>query len=161
MFEITSHSPEETKRIAAAVGGLLLPGDLVNLSGELGAGKTLFVKGLAGALDIPEEMVTSPTFSILNEYEGTGVLLYHFDFYRLGSERELENIGFQDYFYGSGISIVEWGDLFPEHLPDDRLDVVMEKTGPQARRLSFSGFGERGRHIAEQVRRLLSVHPGH
>ncbi|MDI9440250.1 tRNA (adenosine(37)-N6)-threonylcarbamoyltransferase complex ATPase subunit type 1 TsaE [Candidatus Darwinibacter acetoxidans] len=160
-MEIASHSPEETMRIAEAVGELLRPGDLLNLNGELGAGKTLFVKGLAAALGIPAEMVTSPTFSIINEYMGKGGLLYHFDFYRLQDELELENIGYQDYFYGSGITVVEWGDLFREQLPEERLDIVLEKAGSQGRKLTFSGCGDRGREIAEQVRRRLGVHPRH
>ncbi|HPT83966.1 MAG TPA: tRNA (adenosine(37)-N6)-threonylcarbamoyltransferase complex ATPase subunit type 1 TsaE [Limnochordia bacterium] len=158
MIELTSHSPEETKRLAAAVGELLQAGDLLNLSGELGAGKTLFVKGIAAALGIPEDVVTSPTFSIINEYQGEGGLLYHFDFYRLQDESELENIGCQDYFYGPGISVVEWGDLFPHHLPEERLDIVLEKLGPQERRLQFKGSGERGRELAAEVRRRLGVH---
>ena len=161
MISVISHSPEETRRIAAAVGELLRSGDLLNLTGELGAGKTLFVKGLAGALGIAEDLVTSPTFSMINEYAGEGGLLYHFDFYRLQDEQELENIGYQDYFYSTGITVVEWGDLFPAHLPEERLDIVLEKSGPQERRLQFSGCGERGRELAEQVRRRLGVHPRH
>lgn len=155
MIEFASKGPEDTGRIAQVVGELLLPGDLLSLIGDLGAGKTLFVKGLATALGIQEDMVTSPTFSIVNEYEGKGGLLYHFDFYRLRDEYELENIGYQDYFYGSGITVVEWGDLFPHHLPAERLDIVFEKTGPFGRRLRISGWGERGRELEEQIRRRL------
>ncbi len=159
-MELVAHSPEETMAIAAAVGELLRPGDLLNLIGELGAGKTLFVKGLAGALGIAEDLVTSPTFSIVNEYEGGGGLLYHFDFYRIEDELELENIGCQDYFYGTGISVVEWGDLFPAQLPEERLDILLEKTGPRSRRLTFRGVGARGRELAAEIRRRLGVRSG-
>lgn len=157
LLEAVSNSPEETMLAAKAVGELLLPGDLLNLNGELGAGKTLFVKGVAQALGIPAEVVTSPTFSILNEYEGEGGLLYHFDFYRLEDELELENTGYQDYFYGSGITVVEWGNLFEAHLPGERVDITLEKTSTQGRKLIFAGRGQRGREIMERLRGLSGV----
>lgn len=157
MLTITSLSPQETMELGREVGRMLAPGDLLNLNGELGAGKTLFVKGLALALGINPEEVTSPTFSIINEYEGEGGLLFHFDLYRLEDGLELEQIGYQDYFYSSEITVVEWGDLFKANLPPERLDIILENTGPEERKLTFVGQGARGRELEEELRGLFSV----
>ena len=161
MFITTSSSPEETLLIGETVGKLLSPGDLVNLNGELGAGKTLLVKGVAQALKLPADAVTSPTFSIINEYTQGQVALFHFDLYRLEDELALEQVGYEDYFYGSGITVVEWGDLFQDHLPDERLDILLEHAGSDQRKLSFTGHGVRGKQLAQQLRGLFSVRSRH
>lgn len=152
---LTSTSPEETMEIGGILSQCLLPGDLVNLGGTLGAGKTLFVKGVGQGLGIDPGVVTSPTFSIINEYEGTKFPLYHFDLYRLESDLDLEQVGFEDYFYGSGITVVEWGDLFTHYLPQDRLDICLKSSAPKERTLSIVGHGERGRQVEEKLRGLF------
>ena len=161
MFITTSSSPEETLLLGETVGKILKAGDLVNLNGELGAGKTLFVKGVASALGLGADVVTSPTFSIINEYIGGQLELYHFDLYRLEDELSLEQVGYLDYFYGSGITLVEWGDLFKDHLPDERLDIVFEQQGSEDRKLTFIGQGARGKEIEEELRGLFSVRSRH
>jgi tRNA threonylcarbamoyladenosine biosynthesis protein TsaE len=116
-FVIYSSSEEETIKIGEELGKLLKPGTIIGLNGELGTGKTVFVKGIARGLNTLEEP-NSPTFVIMNKYEGR-IPLYHFDLYRISSAEELEGIGYEDYFYGNGVTVVEWSDrvkgIFPEY----------------------------------------------
>lgn len=155
MLVVTSNSPENTMEIGQALGKILLPGDLLNLNGNLGAGKTLFVKGVGEALGIAPDVVTSPTFSIINEYEGEKTPLYHFDLYRLEDDLDLEQVGYLDYFYGAGITVVEWGNLFRYHLPDERLDITLKSISQEGREISLQGQGQRGKKIEEQLRGLF------
>jgi tRNA threonylcarbamoyladenosine biosynthesis protein TsaE len=118
---ITSSSEEETINIGEELGKLLTPGTIIGLNGELGAGKTVFVKGIARGLNTQEEP-NSPTFVIMNKYEGR-IPLYHFDLYRISSAEELEGIGYEDYFYGNGVTVVEWSDRVKEIFPDKTIRV--------------------------------------
>ncbi len=118
---ISSSSEEETINIGEVLGKLLTPGTIIGLNGELGAGKTVFVKGIARGLNIQEEP-NSPTFVIMNKYEGR-IPLYHFDLYRISSAEELEGIGYEDYFYGNGVTVVEWSDRVREIFPDRTIRV--------------------------------------
>lgn len=154
LFKVNTTSPQETLALGNKLGRLLLPGDLVNLNGDLGAGKTLLVKGIGVGLGLDEAEVTSPTFAIINEYVGEQ-LLYHFDLYRLESDLELEQIGYLDYFYGLGITVVEWGDLFTDHLPDQRLDLTIKVIDLQTREFIFEPRGERHVQIVEELRGLF------
>ena len=121
MKEHKSTSPQATQELAAALAGRLHCGDVILLRGDLGAGKTEFVKGLATNLAAPEP-VTSPTFSLLNVYQGS-IPIYHFDLYRLQYPEELEGIGFDEFAYGKGLTIVEWADRFPTEMPDEYIAV--------------------------------------
>jgi tRNA threonylcarbamoyladenosine biosynthesis protein TsaE len=128
MDDITavSHSPEQTASLGAALGRALRPGDVVLLTGDLGAGKTQFTKGIAQALGI-EEAVTSPTFNLVCEYDSVqGVTLRHFDLYRLEDEAELDDIDYFGLLEGNAICVVEWGDKFPNALPLGYLLVTFE-----------------------------------
>lgn len=138
MMVVETASPEETAALGERVGRALAAGDTVALAGDLGAGKTAFVQGLARGLGIGER-VASPTFTIVNEHEDGRVPLFHVDFYRLEDEGELDAIGFDDYFARGGIVVVEWADRFPRAMPAERLDVRIEITGPATRRLTLSG----------------------
>ncbi|HHU60853.1 MAG: tRNA (adenosine(37)-N6)-threonylcarbamoyltransferase complex ATPase subunit type 1 TsaE [Bacillota bacterium] len=155
MFKLNSSSFEQTIEAGVKLGKLLLPGDLLNLNGDLGAGKTLFVKGVGMGLGVEQDFITSPTFAIINEYEGGSHPLYHFDLYRLETELELEQIGYLDYFYGDGITAVEWGNLFEEFLPEERLDITLESMGLDARDITFTGKGKRGKMLEEKMRGLF------
>ncbi len=155
MLLIQSQNPEQTLAIGKAVGEVLRPGDFINLNGTLGAGKTLLVKGIAEGQGIDPEDVTSPTFALINEYHGR-YSLYHFDIYRLDRPEELEDIGYEDYFFGTGICLVEWGDQFSEYLPDDRLDVTLEQTGTTARKITLAGRGTRGTELEAILREALA-----
>jgi len=155
VLTVKSASPGQTVEIGEALAKSLFPGDLVNLNGTLGAGKTLLVKGIGQGLGIDPSAVTSPTFAIINEYEGTTFPLYHFDLYRLESDLDLEQVGFEEYFYGLGVTVVEWGDLFRHYLPDSRIDITLEPLGSEERKLTLVGHGERGREVVEQFRGLF------
>ena len=121
-----SNSPEETFKIARQLGKQAKPGEIYCLSGELGVGKTVFSQGFASGLGIAED-INSPTFTILQTYESGKMPLYHFDVYRLGDAWEMEEIGYDDYFFGEGVCLIEWADLILEILPADRKNVRIEK----------------------------------
>jgi tRNA threonylcarbamoyladenosine biosynthesis protein TsaE len=120
-------NPEATREVAAEFVVQLKPGNVVALVGDLGAGKTEFVKGLAAGLDATAA-VTSPTFTLIHEYQGGRLPLYHMDFYRLSSEAELDEIGFDDYLNQSGICAVEWANRFPERIPNAAIWVTLSIT---------------------------------
>lgn len=120
-----SNGPEETAEIAYKFAKSLKPGDVLCMNGDLGAGKTAFVQGLAKGLGI-SEYLSSPTFTIVNCYEGT-LPLYHFDVYRIQDPEEMYEIGYEEYVYGDGISVIEWAENIKDILPDKRYDITIEK----------------------------------
>lgn len=120
-----SNSYDETVKIASDFAETLKAGDVLCLYGDLGVGKTAFVQGLAKGLKI-EEFVTSPTFTIVNEYEGT-LPLYHFDVYRIADSDEMYEVGYDDYIYGEGVSVIEWSELIRDILPQNRYDITISK----------------------------------
>lgn len=119
-------SPEETEKIAEAFGREAGSGAVFALSGDLGTGKTVFSKGFAKGLGITETVV-SPTFTILREYRSGRLPLYHFDVYRIEEPEEMNEIGYKEYFYGDGVSLVEWADAVPEIIPRDAVRITIEK----------------------------------
>jgi len=120
----TTKSPEETHDLAFRFASQLNEGNVLLLTGELGAGKTCFIQGLAAGLDVPEgTYVRSPSFTLINEYRGGRLDLYHIDFYRLDEGADLEALGLDEYFYSNGITAVEWADKFPDSLPSDGLAI--------------------------------------
>lgn len=121
MLLIESESPEQTQSVGARIAAFARAGDVISLSGDLGAGKTTFTQGLAEALHC-QTRPTSPTFTIVHEYDCV-LPLYHFDAYRLAGPEELERLGFEEYFYGQGVSIVEWGDKVARLLPPETLNI--------------------------------------
>ena len=124
-MEVMTHSPEETRALGERLAGAVGPGTVVAFTGDLGAGKTAFISGMARGLGI-EERVTSPTFTIVNEYEGGRLPLFHFDMYRLGSADELFHIGWEDYLARGGVCAVEWSENVAEAIEDDavRVDIA-------------------------------------
>lgn len=108
------------------MGAEAQPGDVYCLSGDLGVGKTVFTQGFAAGLGV-EESVCSPTFTIVQEYEGEKMPFYHFDVYRIGDVEEMDEIGFDDYIYGEGVCLIEWADLIREILPEDFVGIFIEK----------------------------------
>ena len=133
-MEYVSNSPAETEALGAALAGRLKPGAVVAFSGDLGAGKTAFVRGLARGLGIPER-VTSPTFTIVNEYEGGRLPLFHFDMYRLGSSDELFDIGWEDYLVRGGVCAVEWSENVSDALEGDCIRVDIRRGAHDNQRL--------------------------
>ena len=121
-----SNSPKETENIAKAFSKELKTGDVVCLNGDLGTGKTAFVQGLVKALGYAEP-ISSPTFTIVNCYEGARLPIYHFDVYRIEDSDEMYEIGYEEYVYGDGISLIEWSEKIKDILPCDRYDITIEK----------------------------------
>lgn len=124
-MEYISNSYEDTQTIAAEFSKTLKPGDAVCMYGDLGAGKTAFVQGLAKGLGI-NEPITSPTFTIVNEYTGR-LMLYHFDVYRISDSDEMFEIGYDEYIDGDGVCVIEWPQLISDILPDSRYEVTISK----------------------------------
>lgn len=148
MVEKTSASVDETIELGRQLSACLRPDDVVLLSGDLGAGKTQFSKGVAAGLGVSAD-VTSPTFNILIEYEGSSLMLYHFDLYRLEDAEELEDIDFYGMLESGGVSLVEWGDKFPDAMPDEYLDVRIAVDGDGVRHLTATGRGDAGQRLEE------------
>lgn len=132
---LISSSPEETRAMGEKIGRTLRPGAVICLYGELGAGKTCLIQGLARGLGVKEEKeVKSPTFVLIREYEGR-FPIYHFDLYRIESEQELEGLGYEEYFYGRGVTLIEWADKIQEHLPPNRIEIHLTFLDENERRI--------------------------
>ncbi len=125
IIELNSSNEQDTIRIAAEIGSLLRAGDLLVINGELGAGKTYFAKGIAKGLDI-DDMVNSPTYTLINEYQGR-LPFYHWDVYRLSDPEEIFELGSDEYFYGRGVTLIEWGERIAELLPEEYLQIDIER----------------------------------
>ena len=138
-MEFITNSPEETERVGAALGKILYPGAVLAYRGDLGAGKTAFTRGLARGLGCREQ-VTSPTYTIVNEYLGGRLPLFHFDMYRLRSADDLFDIGWEDYLERQGVCAVEWSENVADAL-EDAITVNIEKTGEESRRITVEGSG--------------------
>ncbi len=126
-----THATEETIALGERLGAALEPGDVLVLTGDLGAGKTQLTKGIAAGMGITDD-VTSPTFNILMVYEGAAMPLYHFDLYRLDDPDQLEDIGFYEMLEGDGACVIEWGEQFTEQIGPERLDVYLTRLDAQA-----------------------------
>lgn len=126
MEYIETNSPEETFAAGKKLGLSARPGEVYTLNGELGVGKTVFTQGVAAGLGITEH-VNSPTFTIVQIYETGRLPFYHFDVYRIGDVEEMDEIGYEDYFYGNGICMVEWAELIRELIPADAKNITIEK----------------------------------
>jgi tRNA threonylcarbamoyladenosine biosynthesis protein TsaE len=143
-WTVETHSPEETLELGRRIGRAAKPGDVLALAGDLGTGKTVLAKGVAEGLGAAAAReVVSPTFVLCREYLDGRLPLYHFDAYRLRGAADLEGIGASEIFGGDGLSLVEWADRAPQALPQDRLEVHLEVTGPESRRLTFAARGPR------------------
>ena len=136
-MEFITHSPEETEVLGAALAKLLLPGDIIAYRGDLGAGKTAFTRGLAKGLGCGEA-VTSPTYTIVNEYLSGRIPLFHFDMYRLASADDLWSIGWEDYLDRGGVCAVEWSENVEEAL-EGAVQVSIETLGADTRRIRMEG----------------------
>jgi tRNA threonylcarbamoyladenosine biosynthesis protein TsaE len=137
-LQLRSDSPHETRMLAAGLARLLAPGQVVLLFGDLGSGKTTFVKGICAALGAPGN-ITSPTFTIMHVYRGAEVTIYHFDFYRLESWREIAALGFEEYLDGDGICLIEWPERVLPLLPSSgNLSAATQTPSPRVVRVQLS-----------------------
>ena len=155
MFKFKSDAPARTAELARRLAGVMRPGTVICLDGDLGAGKTLFVQNLAASLGVQGE-VTSPTFNLMNLYEDGRLPLVHFDLYRLEQEYELDEIGFYDYVENpDGLVLIEWAEKFPECLPEDHIALQIQRTDVENERvLVFSLAGSALQDVYKEMEKL-------
>lgn len=151
-WTITLSSQAATEAFGRTIGQALTGGETLALSGELGAGKTALVRGIAAGLGAPPQAVSSPTFVLIHEYHGR-LPLVHVDLYRLRSEAEAESTGLQDYFHGLTVTAIEWADKFPALLPGDRLDIMLRHANPTTRTAHLAAQGPHSAQLLATLRR--------
>lgn len=151
MLRIATASPHETEQLGRDIGSLLQPGAFLALRGDLGGGKTCLTRGVVAAL-APQSahLVASPTYAIMNCYPGS-TPVYHFDFYRLGGDDDVTELGFEEYFYGEGVCIVEWSERLSELLPGDAVTLLFEYEGDDTRLITITSSGQTSDRILEQL----------
>lgn len=138
-FELTSL--EKTEKLGIILGTIAEPGDIITLQGPLGAGKTALTQAIARGLEIdPRIYVTSPTFSLLHEYHGR-IPLYHMDLYRLAGIDDIEALGFREYIFGNGLTVIEWPDRLEDQMPAERLHIELVMTSESSRTAILTGYG--------------------
>ena len=147
-YKITSRDQEDTLEILQNIESEKFPGMVICLNGELGSGKTVFVKGFASALGI-DENITSPTFNLIKEYNNGELPLFHMDAYRL--DDDVESIGLNDYFNSDGILIIEWADMIEKYLPNERLDIYFKVVDENTRLLVFKPHGTKYVELCDAV----------
>lgn len=140
---------EKTEEFGENLGSLLRPSDVVCLNGDLGAGKTTLTKSIGKGMGI-EDYITSPTFTIINEYYSK-LNLYHFDTYRLENIDDIEYLGFDEYFYGDGVCIIEWADKIRNFLPEEYLELNISKLDENKRRIEIIAVGDRWLDLLEEI----------
>ena len=149
--KLISHSAQGTYNIGKTLGMLLTSGDLIAFSGDLGAGKTCCVQGIAVGLGVRDRsLVTSPTFTLIQEYQGD-VPIYHFDVYRLTHEDDLYDLGYEEYFYGDGVTLIEWAERIPTFLPSEHLAIHLHIEPDQSRCIQLRAYGEHYHQIVQSL----------
>ena len=149
-YKITTYSEEETIELAQNIESEKFPNMVICLRGDLGSGKTIFTKGFAQAMEIPEE-ITSPTFNIIKEYLSGDMPLFHMDVYRL--DGKVEELGIEEYFTKKGVTIIEWADMIPDYLPDRRLDIKIKNSSEDENKriITITPYGKKYEEICEAV----------
>ncbi len=154
-IKIELKSAQATFDFGKLLGKYLVAGDIVALIGDLGAGKTQLAKGLARGLGVPEEYyITSPTYTVINEYPGT-TPFYHFDLYRVEEGSDLEDIGYEEYFNGRGVAVIEWAEKMVHLLPEDRMEIHIVHLGESIRGMEVIGFGDHFEGIVDALTHLF------
>ncbi|MSN24451.1 MAG: tRNA (adenosine(37)-N6)-threonylcarbamoyltransferase complex ATPase subunit type 1 TsaE [Geobacter sp.] len=150
-LNLISCSPQETEELGSQLGLLLQPGSFLALQGELGGGKTCFTRGVVSSV-APESahMVASPTFAIMNNYQAA-VPVYHFDFYRLTGDDDIAELGFEEYFYGKGVCVVEWSERLNELMPSDHLTVKFDYQDDLQRTITITADGPLSKKVIQQL----------
>ena len=157
MYRIISKNPEHTKSLGKTLSAHLFPGAIVCLSGDLGAGKTAFVQGIGEGLGI-QEHITSPTYTIINEYYSGSIPLYHFDVYRLGSPEEVLELGCDEYFFGEGISVIEWADNIVDMIPDERIWISINlRDNPEEREIIYKADGDVYQELLKELKKSENI----
>ena len=151
-FSLISRSETQTQTIGETIAHLLQKGDILCLFGQLGSGKTQLVKGLASGLGVLKNGVNSPSFVLLKQYRHAAKTLNHFDLFRLKSEQEILNIGFEEYVYSQSISVIEWADRLSSCLPDEFLGIELKVVSETSRRLAFFARGRRYQALLQRLK---------
>lgn len=154
-LQITTGSSFETEELGISIGSLLQPGSFLALRGDLGGGKTCLTRGLVASL-APQSahLVASPTYAIMNCYSGN-TTVYHFDFYRLTGDDDIAELGFEEYFYGDGVCVVEWSERLAELLPADVMTLLFEYAGEDQRLITISSSGLKSDNVLDQLAEKL------
>ena len=158
---ITSHTPRQTEQIGSLLGSMLATGDIIALCGELGTGKTTLVRGMARGIGLEEEEVASPSFTLVNEYAGGGLLakgplrLFHIDLYRLADARELIAIDYEEYLTADGAVVVEWADRIPQAIPAEALWIMLRYLTSESREIVLRAEGDRYKMMIEELQRKV------
>lgn len=154
-LQITTCSPSETEQLGAGIGSLLQPGSFLALQGDLGGGKTCLTRGVVSSL-APQSngLVASPTYAIMNCYPGN-IPVYHFDFYRLAGDDDISELGFEEFFYGDGVCVVEWSERLVELLPADVLTLLFEYAGDDCRLITITSSGQKSDNVIERLKERL------
>lgn len=156
MLRIISKSAEQTYKLGEYLGKNLQQGDIICLTGDLGAGKTAFTKGIGAGLNI-KEFITSPTYTIINEYNGN-IPLFHFDVYRLEGVEEMYELGYEEYFFGDGAVVVEWADIVQDIIPQERLWItILRSKEEDSREIIFDASGDRYQKIIEELEQYVDI----
>jgi len=150
-MKIETNSPSETSRLGEQLARQCKGGEIFCLSGNLGSGKTTFTKGLAKGLKIDEKKVNSPTFVIMNAYEGK-VPLYHFDFYRFEKLEEIGGVGYDEFLYGNGVAVIEWAERFGALMPPERLEFKFTYEGEAKRSIEFKAYGKKYQDLVKKLK---------
>jgi tRNA threonylcarbamoyladenosine biosynthesis protein TsaE len=152
MMTLVTRCEKETFKLGRMIGASCRGSEIICLWGELGSGKTVLVKGIAAGLGVDPRQVVSPTFVLLQEYRGKKIPLYHFDLFRLRSEKEIAALGYEEYFFSGGVAAVEWADRLGALLPAEFLGVELLSAGKMQRRIRLRAAGERYRALLGEVR---------
>ena len=153
MYKITTNSAAQTRQLGETLGSLLQPGDFISLHGDLGSGKTCLAGGVGNGLGVTGR-VKSPTFTLINEYEGK-IPLFHMDAYRLDQPEEIEDLGYEHYFYGPGATLVEWAGIIESYLPECRLDITIVRSpvSEEERVIELVPHGKRHEQLVREMMR--------
>lgn len=151
ILTLLSALPEETRWLGEALGRMSVAGDVYCINGDLGSGKTVFAKGVAVGIEV-KTRVTSPTFTLINEYQGR-IPFFHMDVYRLAGPEEMIDLGYEEYFYGQGVTLVEWAEQVYDILPVERLDIFIMRTDDEKNReIRFTSLGEKYHRLVERLK---------
>jgi len=153
-----SKNPRQTREIGKKLSAMLKPGDIICLSGELGSGKTVLAKGISSGLGVKESGVVSPTFVLMRCHRGR-MPVYHFDLYRVSGPREIAGLGYEEFFFSDGVSVIEWADRLGELEPGECLKIKLEHKGDDRRLLNLSAKGSRYRGLMKAFKLKMKSEP--
>ncbi len=155
MIEYISRNADDTKALGMEIGLIARPGLIITLNGDLGVGKTVLARGVGRGLGI-DQPITSPTFTILHQYRGR-LALYHFDMYRLIDEDEIFELGFEEFIYGDGVSVIEWPENMGELHPDEYVEIIIERIDDNMRKIKINSIGDEFNWLEEMLLEYVST----